>query len=282
MAAAAFEVDRRFMRAALALARRVVGVTTPNPAVGCVIVRGGRIIARGATAPGGRPHAEAIALASAGARARGATAYVSFEPCAHYGQTPPCARALAEAGVARVVIGCVDPYPRVRGRGIAILKRAGIQVTAAVMEDQARRLNEGFITRVKMGRPMAILKLAMSLDGKIAAAGGDSKWISSAKSRDMVHRWRSECDAAIVGAGTVIADNPRLTARIARGRDPIRVVVDGRLRSPATSQVFRIRSAAPTILVTTRANLRRARRQYERPGVEVIGIAARSGEIDLA
>ncbi|HZC46286.1 MAG TPA: bifunctional diaminohydroxyphosphoribosylaminopyrimidine deaminase/5-amino-6-(5-phosphoribosylamino)uracil reductase RibD, partial [Candidatus Acidoferrum sp.] len=219
------------MREALALAREQLGLTSPNPTVGCVIVRGDRVVGRGVTGVGGRPHGEANALADAGARARGATTYVSFEPCAHFGQTPPCANALVEAGVKRVVVACVDPDPRVSGRGIAILKRAKVDVTAGVLEDEALRLNEGFITRLSLGRPLGILKLAMSLDGRIAAASGDSRWISSRESRELVHRWRRECDAVMVGAGTVIADNPRLTCRIAGGRDPVRVVVDAHLRT---------------------------------------------------
>ncbi len=223
--------DSRFMREALALAESALGLTTPNPAVGCVLVRGGRVVGRGVTARGGRPHAETIALRRAGARARGATAYVSFEPCAHRGQTPPCAEALAAAGVARVVVGCLDPYPPVRGRGLAILRRAGIKVTVGVLEDECRRLNEGFITRVTRRRPFVLLKLAMSLDGRIATASGDSKWISSEPARQIVHRWRRECDAVMVGAGTVLADDPRLTCRMRGGRDPVRVIIDAALRT---------------------------------------------------
>ncbi|MGB8411247.1 MAG: bifunctional diaminohydroxyphosphoribosylaminopyrimidine deaminase/5-amino-6-(5-phosphoribosylamino)uracil reductase RibD [Candidatus Binatus sp.] len=273
--------DQRFMRAALALARDRLGLTTPNPTVGCVIVRDGKVVGRGVTGRGGRPHGETQAIADAGALARGATAYVSFEPCAHFGKTPPCANALAAAGVKRVVIGCVDPDPRVRGRGIAILKRAKIEVAAGVLEDEAQRLNEGFITRLTRGRPMGILKLAMSMDGRIAAASGDSRWISSPPSREMVHRWRRECDAVMVGAGTVIADNPRLTCRMAGGRDPVRVVIDARLRTAPAARVYRERSSASAILVTTPRNLARARRRYERPGVEVIAVAARHGKIEL-
>src|SRR5712692_9372341 len=259
---ASAETDDRFMREALSLARSRLGLTTPNPSVGCVIVRGGIVVARGVTATGGRPHGETQALARAGRQARGATAYVSFEPCAHLGQTPPCAVALVDAGLGRVVVGCLDPDPRVKGRGIAILKRAGIEVTAGVLEEAARRVNEGFITRVTCGRPAGILKLAMSLDGRIAAANGDSRWISSAPSRAMVHRWRRECDAVMVGAGTVIADNPRLTCRIAGGRDPVRVVIDANLRTVADAKVYRQRSTAPTIIVTTHANLMMAQKKY--------------------
>jgi diaminohydroxyphosphoribosylaminopyrimidine deaminase / 5-amino-6-(5-phosphoribosylamino)uracil reductase len=269
------------MRRALRLARAVAGRTSPNPAVGCVIVRGRGIVGAGATAAGGRPHAEALALRAAGARARKATAYVTFEPCAHRGKTPSCARALAAAGVSRVVVGCVDPYPPVRGRGILILRRAGIEVTAGVLERECRRINEGFIARVVRRRPMVILKLAMSLDGRIATASGDSRWISSPRARALVHRWRGECDAVMVGAGTILADNPRLTCRIAGGRDPARVIIDARLRTPPDSLVYRARSTAPAILVTTRANLSRARRRYASPGVEVIAAPARAGAIDL-
>ncbi len=271
--------DSRRMGEALSLAGRALGLTSPNPAVGCVIVRDGRIVARGATAKGGRPHAEALALQRAGARARGATAYVTFEPCAHIGQTPPCARALVEAGIRRVVVGCVDPYPPVRGRGIAILRHAGIDVTVGVLGNECRRVNEGFIARVTRGRPFVMLKLAMSLDGRIASRTGDSRWISSAPSRALVHRWRRECDAVMIGAGTVVADNPRLTCRIAGGRDPIRVVIDARLRTSVRARVFRERSQAPAILVTTLVNLPRARSRYAGESVEVVAAPSRRGVI---
>jgi diaminohydroxyphosphoribosylaminopyrimidine deaminase/5-amino-6-(5-phosphoribosylamino)uracil reductase len=277
-ATSASSADLRFMRRALALARRMLGRTSPNPAVGCVIVRGGRIVGQGATAAGGRPHAEAVALARAGAKARGATAYVSFEPCAHQGRTAPCARALVEARVRRVVIGCIDPYPPVRGRGAAILRAAGIEIVSGVLEDECRRLNQGFITRVTRGRPLVTLKLALSLDGRIAAASGDSQWISSPASRALVHRWRSEADAVMVGAGTVLADNPRLTSRITGGRDPVRVVVDGHLRCSPRARVFVERSTASALLVTTIANVARAKRRHGSARVEVLGCPARSGE----
>jgi diaminohydroxyphosphoribosylaminopyrimidine deaminase/5-amino-6-(5-phosphoribosylamino)uracil reductase len=264
------EEDERLMRECLALAQSKLGLTSPNPAVGCMIVREGKVVGRGATAPGGRPHAEPQAIAEAGEFARGATAYVSFEPCAHQGQTPPCARALADAGVARVVIGCLDPYPPVRGRGVAILNGARIATTLGVLESECRRLNEGFITRVTRRRPFVILKLAMSLDGRIAAATGDSRWISSEESRRLVHRWRREADVVMVGAATVIADNPRLTCRSQAGRDPIRVIIDQRLRSPVGAQIFRQRSQAPTILVTSARKAPSVKRRYG-ARVEAIG-----------
>ncbi len=278
--------DEGFLREALDLARLMLGQTAPNPTVGCVIVRNHKIVGRGATGVGGRPHGEAVALAAAGVRARGATAYVSLEPCAHTGQTPPCARALAAAGVARVVIGCRDPYPPVRGRGVMILREAGIEVTEGVLEDECRRLNEGFFARVTRGRPFVTLKLATSLDGRIAAVGGDSRWISSPESRALVHRWRREADAVMVGATTVIADDPRLTCRIEGGRDPARVIIDGRLRTPAHANVFRQRSTAPTIIVTTPANRMRAERRYSSRraaggAVEIVAMKADGSKIDL-
>lgn len=269
------ELDNQFMRRAIELARPGVGRTSPNPSVGCVVVnRDGKVIGEAATAPGGRPHAESLALDAAGAQARGATAYVSFEPCSHFGKTRPCADTLVEAGVIHVVVGCLDPYPAVRGRGVARLRKAGIDVALGVLEDECKRLNEGFITRVTRRRPFVLLKLALSLDGRIATGDGDSRWISSAESREMVHRWRGEYDAVMVGAGTVIADNPRLTCRIEDGRDPVRVVVDAALRCPADAAVFRQRSQAMTILVTTADNLRRARRRYASGKVEVLGVVA--------
>ncbi len=180
-----------------------------------------------------------------------------------------------------MVAGCVDPYPPVRGRGLAILRAAGVEVTSGVFEDDCRRLNEGFFTRVTRGRPFVTLKLALSLDGRIAAASGDSQWISSPASRALVHRWRNEADAVMVGAGTVIADNPRLTCRVAGGRDPVRVIIDGRLRCSPRARVFVQRSAAPALLVTTAANAARARRRYGGARVEIFGCPARGSEIDL-
>jgi len=276
------ERDARLMEEAIALGESALGFTSPNPAVGCVIVAGGKIIGRGATASGGRPHAEAVALAKARARARGATAYVSLEPCAHFGQTPPCANALVDAGIKRVVIGCGDPFPKVRGRGIAILRKAGIAVTLGVMEDECRHINEGFFTRVEKGRPMVTLKLAMTLDGRIATASGDSQWISGEESRALVHRWRRYSDAVMVGAGTVVADNPRLTCRDEGGRDPYRVILDAKLRCDPRSRVFTEPSHASTILVTTAAKHRLAHQRYGSNRTEVLPMKTVGNEIALA
>lgn len=218
--------DIRHMRHALALSRRGLGNTWPNPAVGCVILRDGAVVGRGWTQPGGRPHAEAMALAQAGAAARGATAYVTLEPCAHHGRTPPCAEALAAAGVSRVVSALTDPDPRVAGRGHAILRRAGIEVREGVCEAEARALQQGFLSRVTKGRPMLTLKLASSFDGRIATASGESQWITGPEARRHVHALRLTHDAVMVGGGTARADRPALNVRgFGPLRQPVRIVV---------------------------------------------------------
>ncbi|HLH76607.1 MAG TPA: bifunctional diaminohydroxyphosphoribosylaminopyrimidine deaminase/5-amino-6-(5-phosphoribosylamino)uracil reductase RibD [Candidatus Binataceae bacterium] len=269
--------DEYFMDQALALAAGVLGRTSPNPAVGCVIVKQGRVVAKGATAAGGRPHAETQALQIAGRRARGAVAYVTLEPCAHIGQTPPCAQALIDAGVGRVVVGCIDPYPAVRGRGVRRLRAAGIEVVLGVRQAECRRLNEGFIWRVSKGRPFVLLKLALTLDGRIAIPG--RRWLSGAPARALVHRWRNEYDVVMVGAGTVIADDPRLTCRMTRGRDPVRIVVDAHLRVPAQARLFHLRSQAPSLLATLSAHDAQARGRYR---AEILALPAnRAGLVDL-
>lgn len=239
------EQDARYMALALTLGRRGLGRVWPNPAVGCVIVQGGRIVGRGWTADGGRPHAEVRALAQAGAAARGATAYVTLEPCAHHGQTPPCADALVAAGVARVVVATGDPDPRVAGRGLAILRAAGIAVEAGVMEAQARADHAGFLARVTAARPFVTLKLASSLDGRIATATGESRWITGPAARRAVHAMRARHDAVLVGGGTARADDPMLTVRdLGIDRQPVRVVVSRRLDLPPAS---RLAASAPDV-----------------------------------
>ena len=225
--------DARWMAAALSLGRRGLGRTAPNPSVGCVIVAGGRVVGRGRTADGGRPHAEAVALAEAGAAARGATAYVTLEPCAHHGVTPPCAEALAAAGVARVVVALRDPDPRVDGGGIAHLRAAGIEVVEGVGRAEAGRDLSGFLSRVRRGRPALTLKLATTMDGRIATAAGESRWITGAAARAHVHAQRARHDAVMVGAGTVRADDPLLTVRgMGDVPQPARVVLSRRLDLP--------------------------------------------------
>lgn len=220
--------DLRHMGHALVLARRGLGNTWPNPAVGCVLVRDGVVVGRGWTQPGGRPHAEVMALTMAGTRTRGVTAYVTLEPCAHHGRTPPCAEALVAAGIARVVSAQTDPDPRVAGRGHAILRAAGIAVTEGVREAEAAELQRGFLTRETLGRPMLTLKLASSFDGRIATSIGESQWITSPEARRDVHSLRLTHDAVMVGGGTARADLPGLNIRgFGAVRQPVRVVVSG-------------------------------------------------------
>lgn len=226
------------MTHALGLAARGLGAVWPNPSVGCVIVRDGRVVGRGVTQPGGRPHAERIALTQAGDAARGATAYVTLEPCAHHGQTSPCAEALIAAGVVRVVTGITDPDPRVAGRGHAMLRAAGIAVTEGVCAAQARAVTAGFLKRVTQGLPNVTLKLAGSFDGRTALPDGASRWITGPDARRMVHAMRLRHDAVMVGAGTAVADNPDLTVRgMGAVHQPVRVVVDRGLRVPATGRL---------------------------------------------
>ncbi len=228
------------MRHALALGARGLGRVWPNPSVGCVIVNQGRIVGRGRTADGGRPHAETQALAQAGAGAGGATAYVTLEPCAHHGQTPPCATALIESGVSRVVVAVQDPDPRVSGQGLAALKAAGVAVDTGCLEDEAREQQRGFLTRVNHGRPMLTLKLAMTLDGRIATAAGESRWITGRDARRAVHALRANHDAVMLGAGTARADDPDLTVRgIGADRQPVRIVASRHLRLAHDSRLFR-------------------------------------------
>lgn len=227
------EADRRFMRLALALAARGLGNVWPNPAVGCVIVQEGRIVGRGWTQPGGRPHAERRALDQAGALARGATAYVTLEPCAHTGQTPPCAHGLIEAGVARVISAHEDPDPRVAGRGHAMLRAAGVAVDVGLCEAEARALQAGFLNRITLGRPWLALKLGASFDGRIALANGESQWITGPQARARVQALRARFDAVLVGGGTARADDPLLTVRAFTPlRAPVRVVASARLDLP--------------------------------------------------
>ncbi|WP_295042585.1 bifunctional diaminohydroxyphosphoribosylaminopyrimidine deaminase/5-amino-6-(5-phosphoribosylamino)uracil reductase RibD [uncultured Paracoccus sp.] len=217
------------MAHALRLARRGLGNVWPNPAVGCVILRDGRVVGRGWTQPGGRPHAERMALDQAGPLARGATAYVTLEPCAHHGRTPPCAEALVAAGITRVVSAMTDPDPRVAGRGHRILQDAGIAVTQGVLQAQAQEVQAGFLSRILTGRPFVTLKLATSFDGRIAAASGESQWITGPQARLHVHLLRSQHDAIMVGGNTARADRPHLNVRgIATPRQPLRVIVSSR------------------------------------------------------
>lgn len=242
--------DARWMRLALSLGARGQGRTWPNPAVGCVVVKDGRVAGRGWTQPGGRPHAEVVALRQAGADAFGATVFVSLEPCGHTGQTGPCAQALAEAGVARVVVAVGDPDDRVAGQGFEILRNAGIEVVSGVLEDRARTAHAGFFNRIRTGRPAVTLKLASSLDGRIATGSGDSRWITGPEARRMVHFLRATHDAVMVGSGTALTDNPDLRVRdLGIADQPVRVVLDSRLRMPPDSRLARSAAEHPVWIV---------------------------------
>jgi diaminohydroxyphosphoribosylaminopyrimidine deaminase/5-amino-6-(5-phosphoribosylamino)uracil reductase len=245
--------DLHHMRHALALAARGLGEVAPNPAVGCVIVKDGVVVGRGRTAKGGRPHAEPQALAMAGEAARGATAYVTLEPCSHHGHTPPCAKALIDAGVARIVVATGDPDMRVNGEGVAWLRMAGVDVTTGVCEQEAADLNAGFFLKVRHERPLVTLKIAQSLDGKIATATGESRWITGEAARDYGHLLRARHDAILVGVGTALADDPMLTCRLPglEGHTPLRVVLDTRLRLTEWSKLAQTAADIPTLVYTT-------------------------------
>ncbi|MBF0213297.1 MAG: bifunctional diaminohydroxyphosphoribosylaminopyrimidine deaminase/5-amino-6-(5-phosphoribosylamino)uracil reductase RibD, partial [Magnetococcales bacterium] len=247
------------------------GRTRPNPVVGCVIVRDGEIVGQGYHPCAGSPHAEVYALRDAGERARGACAYVTLEPCSHHGRTPPCADALIAAGVARVVVAMIDPNLQVSGRGVARLREAGIEVVIGVRAEEARALNLPFVIWIEQERPLITLKLAASLDGKTATRTGESQWITGPAARARVQRMRDQHDAVLVGIGTILADDPRLNCRMPGGRDPVRVVVDSRLRIPDRAKVFDSSIDSPLWIATGRgASFARAEALGSRANVRVI------------
>ena len=270
----------RWMRRALLLARKGRGRASPNPMVGAVLVKRGKVVAEGYHAKAGEAHAEIEVLRKAGKEARGSTLYVTLEPCAHYGKTPPCAPAVIQAGVKRVVVGMVDPNPLVKGKGISILKKAGIDVRVGTLEEQCRTLNEAFCKYILMKEPFVILKVAATLDGKIATRNGESKWISTDASRRLVHRLRSEVDAVVVGVGTVLKDDPLLTARIRGGRDPVRVVLDSHLRIPEDAKILGL-SSSKTLIATTPLAPKEKMDRLEKAGTQVLLIESRDGKVDL-
>jgi len=264
--------DLEHLRTALALAARGLGNTWPNPAVGCVIVRDGQVVGRGWTQPGGRPHAETEALTRAGAASRGATAFVTLEPCCHWGRTPPCTDALIAAGILRVVVALRDPDPRMDGEGLARLRAAGVAVEEGLCEAEAASLNAGFIKRLRQGLPMVTLKLATSLDGRIATSTKESRWITGPAARREAHRLRARHDAIMVGSGTVIDDDPDLTCRLPGGV-PVpapRVVADARLRLPVISRLVRTAREVPTILATVAGHAEADLAPFREAGVEIL------------
>ena len=266
--------DLRAMRAALALARRGLGTVWPNPAVGCVIVARGRVVGRGWTQPGGRPHGETEALGRAGEAARGATAYVSLEPCCHWGRTPPCTDALIAAGIRRVVVALEDPDPRVAGAGVRQLHAAGLEVETGLCEAEAAEINAGFFCRLRNRRPLVTLKLATSLDGRIATGSGESQWITGPPARERAHALRAAHDAIMVGTGTVLADDPQLTCRLPglAHRSPVRVVVDRHLRIPPTTRLISDARAVPVWVLTLPSADPERRQAFLRAGATVIDI----------
>src|SRR5258708_2889973 len=276
--------DRDYMAGALTLARRGLGRVWPNPTVGAVLVNDGRVVGRGWTQPGGRPHAETEALRRAGAAARGAALYVTLEPCAHHGKTPPCADALVEAGIARAVVALEDPDPRVSGRGLARLSQAGIPVQLGVGETEAKEINLGFFTRLAIGRPMLTLKLATTLDGRIATRSGESRWITGEPARALAHFLRANHDAVLVGVGTALVDDPLLTCRLPGlvERSPVRVVVDGHLRLPLTSALAASAKHTPTWIACLDNADRLRKEAFRDCGVEILTtIANQAGRVDL-
>ncbi|MGK7905393.1 MAG: bifunctional diaminohydroxyphosphoribosylaminopyrimidine deaminase/5-amino-6-(5-phosphoribosylamino)uracil reductase RibD [Hormoscilla sp.] len=261
--------DRLMMHRCIELARRAWGRTAPNPLVGCVIVKDGRIIGEGFHPQAGEPHAEVFALRDAGENAREATVYVNLEPCNHYGRTPPCTEALIAAGVKKVVVGMIDPDRRVSGRGIERLRAAGIEVLVGVEEDACQQLNEAFIHRILYQRPFGILKYAMTLDGKMATTTGHSTWVTGVEARKWVHQLRSTCDAVIVGGNTLRQDNPQLTSHGVSDRNPLRVVMSRQLDLPAAAQLWDTAVAA-TVVVTTSGADRDMQNLLQKQGVEVV------------
>lgn len=279
-------IDRTFMARALRLAQKGRFTTSPNPRVGCVIVRDNAIVGEGFHEKAGEPHAEVFALRMAGEAAAGATAYVTLEPCSHYGRTPPCAKALIEAKVSRVVVAMEDPFPQVAGRGLAMLQDAGIDVVCGVLEQEARLMNRGFLSRVERGRPFVVAKMAASLDGKTALANGVSKWITSAHAREDVQRHRAESCAILTGSGTVLADNPSLNVRfdelgfakslieVNKLRQPLRIIVDGRNQLHANLKIFSLPGEILVVNLRNNTHLPEHVSQWQAPEI--------NGKVDLA
>jgi diaminohydroxyphosphoribosylaminopyrimidine deaminase/5-amino-6-(5-phosphoribosylamino)uracil reductase len=276
------------MTLALRLAAKGRGKTSPNPMVGALVVKNGRIVGRGYHHGPGQPHAEILALNQAGRRANGATLYVTLEPCCHLlKRTPPCVPAVVQSGVRQTVVAMTDPNPSVKGRGIAALRRSGIRVTTSVAQKEAAHLNREYLHWVTTGRPYVILKAGMTLDGKVATAKGESRWITGPRARQDAHRLRSHVDAVVVGVGTVLKDNPTLTARLSDSplklapRQPLRVVLDSKLRTLPTARVCAEQDRAKTLIVTTSRASRSRHRLFELAGVEVVSLALKNRRVSL-
>jgi diaminohydroxyphosphoribosylaminopyrimidine deaminase/5-amino-6-(5-phosphoribosylamino)uracil reductase len=275
-------LDERYMKQALRLARRGLGKVSPNPMVGAVIVKGGRVIARGYHHTFGGDHAEVDALKNAREDVSGSTLYVTLEPCRHWGKTPPCTDAIIKSKIAKVVIGMLDPFPEMRGKSIELLNQKGIETVVGVLENECRALNEVYLKYTAAGLPYVTVKWAQTLDGRIATAGGDSKWISSPESLKFAHRLRATHDAILVGVNTVIKDNPELTTRLVKGRNSVRVVLDSHLRIPLDSKVLANQAAARTLVAATPAAPENKVSALKKMGIEVLTVPLdAAGRVDL-
>ncbi len=274
-----------YMEQALSLARLALGQVSPNPAVGAVVVKGGAVIGQGFTQPPGSPHAEVMALNQAGKEARGATMYVTLEPCAHYGRTPPCTQAIKEAGIIEVHLAMLDPNPLVSGRGKEELEKEGIRVYLGEYEAEAKRLNEAYTKFITTGKPFLIAKFAMSLDGKIATRSGDSKWITGVEARQYVHSLRYTADAIMAGVNTVLIDDPQLTCRCCGGRggtakrQPLRVIVDGKGRTPLSARIFH--EPGKTLVAFGRRATPEEKEAFKQAGAELLELSSKEGLVDL-
>lgn len=275
-------MDRHYMSLALKEAARALGRTSPNPMVGAVVVKEGKIVSTGYHLRAGTPHAEAHALNEAGDRARGATLYVTLEPCCHHGRTGPCTEAVIKAGVTRVVVGMTDPNPLVSGKGIEQLREAGVEVVTGVLEEESRRLNEVFIKYITTRQPFVVAKAALSLDGKIATTSGKSKWITGPEARDYGHQLRDRYDAIMAGIGTVLSDDPSLTSRPhgRRGRDPVRIILDSCARTPLQARVLTQNSMAATIIAVSTAAPQDKIDELRRAGAETL-VVNEGNRVDL-
>lgn len=274
------EQDRQYMKMALELAQKGMGFTAPNPMVGAVIVKNGRIIGQGYHRKYGELHAEREALAVCTEEPKGATIYVTLEPCCHYGKQPPCVNAILEAGIRRVIIGSSDPNPLVAGKGIRILKDHGIEVTENILKEECDKLNEAFFYYIQNKKPYVVMKYAMTMDGKIAAYTGESKWVTGEAARIHVQEQRLKYTGIMVGVGTVLADDPMLTCRLENSRNPVRIICDSHLRTPLTSKIVRTAETIPTILASSSKDQQKIK-NYEELGCQVLYVPEKNGHIDL-
>lgn len=275
--------EEEYMRLAIRLAGKAKGKTSPNPLVGAVVVKEGKIVGRGFHQKAGEPHAEVNALNDASEKARGADLFVNLEPCNHYGRTPPCTRMIIDSGIKRVLLGMVDPNEVVAGKGLQSLRDSGIEVKTGILGDECQRLNEVYVKYITEKRPFVILKSAASLDGKIATRIGDTQWITNERSRGFTHRLRNEVDGILVGIGTIEADDPSLTTRLSggKGKDPVRVVVDSKLRVPLKAKVLKHESKAGTIIAATEAADMRKVEELEKLGAKVLILPSKDDKVDL-